>query len=260
MAKPTVLTHFFKQTSSPTEMRHDDTPSPKWIDSTNKVRFHLVKVFFSDCSSLCFQSLPSTPSYSAHKPSLTALPTRSSSLTNPVTQLSHTSAPSRLLPALPSYSEQTAVDGNDEDETCSYNAASGTTVPLSTERVDDDIETAMLHWKRTSTLTLSKTVYAPNDGETVEEKEDYDLFFTENKELWSSTSIFGEIETIAMKPSMQESCQQMADQLWKREETVVPEKDVAAFLGKRYFILRHSSSKPDFENAHFPFFFLSFPV
>jgi hypothetical protein len=180
------------------------------------------------------------------------LPTRSSSLTNPVTQLSHTSAPSRLLPALPLYSEHTSPDDNDEEEdTCSYETACDTTDPLSTEKVDDDIETAMLHWKRTSTLTLSKTAHAPNDEE---DKEDYDSFFTEDKELWSSTSIFGDIETIVKKPSMQESCQEMADQLW-RMETVVPEKDVAAFLGKRYFNPRRSPIKVNFEKADFSFFF-----
>ncbi|KAI8339029.1 hypothetical protein BC941DRAFT_421917 [Chlamydoabsidia padenii] len=116
----------------------------------------------------------------------------------------------------------------------------------------------MLHWKRASTLTLSKSVvHAPNSA--IEEKENYNSFFTEDKELWSSASIFGDIEAILKKPSMQENCQHTADQLWNDDETVVPVKEVAAYLGKRYnFRSRFHLGPPPKKTCRTHFFLLLF--
>ncbi|CAO3643166.1 unnamed protein product [Cunninghamella echinulata] len=113
-------------------------------------------------------------------------------------------------------------------------------------KVDDDIEVSLLHWKRKSNQTLSKPldkIYftSSSSDNIINNNNDPSFIFNKdlsnmfsNTELWSEeATIFGDIESILKKPSLQDQCQQTADQLWNdKQQQFISKKNMASFLGK----------------------------
>lgn len=117
--------------------------------------------------------------------------------------------------------------------------------------MDDDVEESLLHWKRMSNqalspLSLKKLSHLDNNNDN--NKNDHDILlspvstnfntdlsnmFSNTTELWNESTIFGDIESLLKKPTLQDQCQQTAEQLWNHNEQFVSKKDMASFLGKK---------------------------
>ncbi|CAO3612055.1 unnamed protein product [Cunninghamella blakesleeana] len=113
-------------------------------------------------------------------------------------------------------------------------------------KVDEEVEESLLDWKRMSNQALASSLSLSLKHNS-EKKNDHDILlspvsanfnnhlsnmFSNTTELWNEFTIFGDIESILKKPTLQDQCQQTAEHLWNHNEQFISKKDMASFLGK----------------------------